>query len=272
LSTLRSVQLSSLRLLLLSSSNEPVALRFILRSAAALACFLALVLTRSRGGLICFSAGLLVAVGLIVVGRIKVRSWYVMACAAAAVALVFNWLTQTDRIGSYGLVDYARSTVYENCIEAIRQRPILGSGLGTFPDLFPSVRGSDLSLWGVWDYAHSTILEIAVEMGVPIAAVCAVAAIASFLILLQSTLRLKDRTRNSFAAMTGIVVLVYLHAIIDFSLQIPGFLIVFWILLGCWLARSFARQPIAERASMRVDVAFKSTEGGAREPVEASTL
>lgn len=250
LTTLRSLQLSSLRLLLLTPSNEYVAFRFILRSAAALACFLALVLTRSRGGLICCSVGLLVAAGLIIAGRIRVRSWYVLASASGVMALVFNWLMKTGRIGSEGLLDSGRSTVYEICIEAIRRRPLLGSGVGTFVDLFPSIRGPDLSIWGVWDLAHSTILEIAVEMGVPIAAIIAFAAIASFLILLQSTLKSKDRTRNTFAAMTGITVLAYMHSVIDFSFQIPGFLIVFWILLGCWLARAYAEEPMDQRTNM----------------------
>jgi len=74
-------------------------------------------------------------------------------------------------------------------------------------------------------------------MGIPIAVLIALAAIASLFILLRATLRSKDRSRSSFAAMVGIMLLSYLHAIIDFSLQIPGFLIVFWILIGCRLAR-----------------------------------
>jgi O-antigen ligase len=178
------------------------------------------------------------------------------------VALVFYWLMQTERIGSEGLLDTGRATVYETCIEAIRQRPFFGSGVGTFADFFPSIRGKDLSMWGVWDLAHSTILEIAVEMGVPMAAMIAFAAIASVLILLRSALKSKDRTRNTFAAMTGIAALAYLHSTIDFSLQIPGFLIVFWILLGCWLARSYVREPIVHSENMRFDGNVSDERGG----------
>ena len=36
-------------------------------------------------------------------------------------------------------------------------------------NLFPSLRADNFSSGGVWDYAHSTILEIAVEMGIPVA-------------------------------------------------------------------------------------------------------
>jgi O-antigen ligase len=245
--TLQSLHFSSLRLLLLTPSNEHVAFRLILRSAAGLTCFCALLLTTSRGGLICCSLGLLVAIGLIIAGRIKTRSWYILGSAGAAVVATFSWLIRTGRIGSQGLLDDGRWSVYGYCIEAIRQRPLLGAGLGTFADLFPSLRGPDLNRWGIWDYAHSTILEIAVEMGIPIAAMIVFAAIASFVILLRATLRSKDRSRSVFAATTGILVLGYLHSLIDFSLQIPGFFIVFWILIGCWVARSLAEEPVVRR-------------------------
>jgi O-antigen ligase len=266
--TLQSFRFSSLRLLLLTPANEHVAFKFILRSAAGLACFCALLLTKSRGGLICCSLGLLVAIGLIVAGRIKTRSWYILGSAGAVVAATFSWLTQTGRIGSQGLFDDGRWSAYGYCIEAIRQRPLLGAGVGTFADLFPSLRGPDLNRWGIWDYAHSTILEIAVEMGIPIATMIVFAAIASFVILLRASLRSKDRSRSSFAAMTGILVLSYLHSIIDFSLQIPGFLIVFWILIGCWVARSLAEEPAVRRTSPRKFAAVKPA-AEVQEPIGA---
>jgi hypothetical protein len=86
-------------------------------------------------------------------------------------------------------------------------------------------------------------------MGVPIAMMIVLASIASFIILLRATLRSKDRSRISFAAITGMTALAYSHSLIDFSLQIPGFLVVFWIMSGCWLARSFAEESAAWRAS-----------------------
>lgn len=264
--SLQSLHISSLRLLLLTPSNERIAFKIILRSGAGLTCFFALLLTGSRGGLICCCLGLFVAIGLMIAGEIKARSWYVVGSAGAVLAAIFSWLTQTGRIGSQGLFDDGRWFVYAHSIEAIRQRPLLGAGVGTFGDVFPSVRGPDFSAWGVWDFAHSTILEIAVEMGIPIAATIAFAAIASFLMLLGATLRSKDRSRSSFAALTGIVALAYLHSIVDFSFQIPGFSIVFWILLGCWLARASAEEPLIRSASARRFIAVKST-AEVREPV-----
>jgi O-antigen ligase len=118
----------------------------------------------------------------------------------------------------------------------------LGAGAGTFEDLLPSLRTENFNNWGVWDYAHSTVLEIAVEMGVPIAAMVVIAAIASLVVVAGGALQSEERNRSSLAAIAGIAVLTYLHSTVDFSLQIPGYLIVFAILLGCGLARSSTEQ------------------------------
>ena len=232
--------LSSIRLLLLNRANEHLAFSFLARSGAALTCFFALLLTGSRGGLICSCFGLLVAIILMVANRQKPRFRHMVGWGAAALAVTVVLLSRMGRIGSQGLFDDGRWSVYGFCVEAIRQRPLLGAGFGTFEDLFPSLRADSFYSWGVWDYAHSTILEIAVEMGIPVAAMVVMAASASLFILARAALRSDSRSRRPLAAITGIAVLSYLHSMIDFSLQIPGYLVLFGILLGCGLARASA--------------------------------
>ncbi len=231
---------SSIRLLLLNRANEHLAFSFLARSGAALTCFFALLLTGSRGGLICTCLGLLVAIILMVANRQKPRFRHMVGWGAAALAVTVVLLSRMGRIGSQGLFDDGRWSVYGFCVEAIRQRPLLGAGFGTFEDLFPSLRADNFYSWGVWDYAHSTILEIAVEMGIPVAAMVVIAALASLFILARAALRSESRSRRPLAAITGIVVLSYLHSMIDFSLQIPGYLVLFGILLGCGLAKASA--------------------------------
>jgi O-antigen ligase len=240
LSSLQSLRFSSIRLLLLSRSNEQLAFKIISRLGGALTCFFALLLTRSRGGLICTCLALLVAIGLMIANRQKPRFWLIVALGSAALVATAGLLSQMSVIGTKGLFDDGRWSVYGFCVEAIRERPLLGAGIGTFADLFPSLRGNNFYSWGVWDYAHSTILEIAVEMGIPVAALVAITALASLLVLGSVTVKSGGRGQRSLAAITGIAVLGYLHSMIDFSLQIPGYLIIFGILLGCGLARAFA--------------------------------
>jgi O-antigen ligase len=239
-SSLQSFRFSSIRLLLLVRANEQLAFRILARSAGALTCFFALLLTGSRGGLICSCLGLLAAIILMVANRKKPRFWHIIVWGSAALAATVVLLSQMGRIGSHGLFDDARWSVYGFCLEAIRQRPLLGAGVGTFADLFPSLRADDFYSWGVWEQAHSTILEIAVEMGIPVAALVVVAALVSLFILARATVNSEGRSRRSLAAISGIAVLSYLHSMIDFSLQIPGYLVLFGILLGCGLARASA--------------------------------
>jgi O-antigen ligase len=253
-SSFQSFGFSSVRLLLLTRSNEQLAFRVIAQSASALACFFALLLTGSRGGLICSCLGLLVAIMLMFASSQKLRFWRVVVSASVALAVAVVLLVRIGRIGSQGLFDDARWSVYGYCLEAIRQRPVLGAGLGTFPDLFPSLRADDFRSWGVWDYAHSTILEIAVEMGIPVGALVIIAALASLFILARAAVKSQIRDRCSLAAITGIAVLTYLHSIVDFSSQIPGYLILFGILLGCGLARASAPRRRSVRSPMPAEI------------------
>jgi O-antigen ligase len=236
----QSFQVSSIRMLLLNRSNEHIALRIIARSASAFACFFALLLTGSRGGLIGSCLGLLVAIILMAGNGKKPRFFNMAVWGSVALAVTVALLSRKGRIGSQGMFDDARWSVYGFCVEAIRQRPFLGAGVGTFEDLFPSLRADNFSSAGVWDYAHSTILEIAVEMGIPVAAMVVLAALASLFILARAAINSKGRSRRSLAAIAGVAVLSYLHSMIDFSLQIPGYFVLFGILLGCGLARASA--------------------------------
>lgn len=237
-SSLQSFRSWSLRLLLLNRSNERLAFRIILQAGSALVCFFALLLTASRGGLICSCLGLILAIVLMTAHRERPRVWHIVVFGSVAFAVAIALLSRIGRIGSEGLFDDARWSVYGFCLEAIGHRPFLGSGVGSFADLFPSLRADNFYSWGVWDYAHSTILEIAVEMGIPVAGMIVIAAVGSLLILARAAVRSRGRSRYTLAAITGIAVLSYLHSIIDFSLQIPGYFVVFGILLGCGLARA----------------------------------
>lgn len=246
---LQSIEKSSLRALLLNSLNERVAISLILRASAALTCLFALLLTNSRGGLIASSVGLLAALAVLEIKRFRRRMGYAIALSIGVLIALAVWLTQMGRIASEGVIDDGRWQVYGLVAEAIGRRPWLGAGAGSFEMLFPSLRTADLSSWGVWDYAHSTILEIAVEMGLPVAAMVALAALASIFILVRRALKADQRHRGSLAAFVGIAVLTYLHSLIDFSLQIPGYALPFGILIGCGLADAAAERSSRRRKS-----------------------
>lgn len=266
LAEFQSARLSTLRSLLIVRSNEALAFKIVLQSGATLLCLFALLRTGSRGGLICSSIGILAAVTLMVVNNWKLRRRYAVAFVLATGFLTLRMVFGMTRIASQGLIDDNRLAVYALSWQSIKERPILGAGIGTFPDLFPAFRSNDLWTWGIWDYAHSTILEIAFEMGIPIALFIMIAAISSVIILVRAAAKSELRDRVILGAVAGIAILTYLHSLIDFSLQIPGYLIVFAILLGCGLARALSSK-IQKRAPKR---SFdRNDTGSAEHPVLA---
>ena len=121
--SLQSLRFSSIRLLLLIALERTSRVQAsCVRSGAALACFFALLLTGSRGGLICTCLGLLVAIVLMVVNRRKPGFWLRRSLRRpSALALTAALLSRTGRIGSQGLFDDGRWSVYGFCLEAIRR-------------------------------------------------------------------------------------------------------------------------------------------------------
>ncbi|WP_169776431.1 O-antigen ligase, partial [Escherichia coli] len=59
------------------------------------------------------------------------------------------------------------SDVFVMVVDAIKTSPWTGIGLGTFQDVFPAYRTGDLTSRGLWDKAHNSYLENALELGIP---------------------------------------------------------------------------------------------------------
>ncbi len=257
-SALRSLRFISLRLLLVARTDEKLAFKIIARLIGALVCYFSLILSHSRGGVIALCLGLLLAILLLFFSK---RQWWITLGFAVIAATVAAFLiSRGGRLASQGFFDDARWLVYRSCLDAIWQRPLLGSGAGTFADVFPAFRSNELSNWGVWEHAHSTPLEIAVEMGLPIAALVVVAALGALLILIRAALRSDARSRPIFAGVAAVMALGYAHTTIDFSLQMPGYFILFCMLAGAGVARAMSplgadhsavKSPRTQRRSSR---------------------
>jgi O-antigen ligase len=123
-------------------------------------------------------------------------------------------------------------------LRMIADHPWFGTGQGTFAEAFPAYRSADVSMWGVWDMAHNTLLELAADMGVPIAGLAVAAWIVIFAVLIYGA-RVRRRDLIIPVAALSVGILAVLHSLIDFSLQIPGYSIVVLSLVGAGLAQSF---------------------------------
>lgn len=144
------------------------------------------------------------------------------ALSASALLLVLAG-SLAERVDRNGLFDPFRLEVYRLCWNLVVEHPWLGIGAGAFTAVFPSVRSDTLGLFGIWDRAHSTPLELAVEMGLPFA----VAVAAFWLATAIRLVRTGWRQGYPQAAIVGAAaaLLAGLHSTIDFPLQTAGFLV-----------------------------------------------
>lgn len=210
--------------------------------AAFLACLIAMFLTGSRAGVILSMLAAVMAFGLftltaIRLGRNRMRLLLMAGCVTIVLMQVLG-AGVLGRLDRQGLSGEGRVETYRSTLAMIDDHPWLGTGLGTFAWVFPAYRGDAESSWGIWDRAHSTPLEIAAEMGVPLAAVVVASWAGAFIIL---GFGLWNRNRDHIVVIAALAVggLAVLHSLIDFSLQIPGVAVIVLALVGAGLAQSF---------------------------------
>ncbi len=224
---------------LLSEFSGPIILRFTLF----ILCLAAMLLTNSRAGIVFSLMTLVMAFGFYFRRDLSGRGTLVAALAAGGlIALVVLQVlggNVSGRFDMQGLSDEGRFETYRSTLRIIADHPWFGTGLGTFAWSFPFYRSDKLSAWGVWDRAHSTPLELASDLGVPLAALIILAWIIVLTMLIRGMIvRLRDLIVP--VAAFSVASLGLVHSCIDFSLQITGYSIVVFALVGAGLAQSFS--------------------------------
>jgi O-antigen ligase len=222
---------------LLVDMRRSVLVRFILLFV----CLSALFMTGSRAGVI-VSLMILALTFLIYFRRDLPRGkgllMTLLGCVVVSVVMlqILGGSVGT-RIDEFGFSDAGRIAAYRSTLDIIASNPWFGTGLGTFPAAFPPYRSGAISMWGIWDMAHSTPLELASEMGVPFASLLGVAWAAA-LATLCIGLRIRRHNETVRLAALAVSLIALLHSLVDFSLQMPGYSIVVFALLGVGLSQT----------------------------------
>jgi O-antigen ligase len=202
----------------------------------------AILLSGSRGGIAS------TIVGLVVLGALTLRLRKqqfaeqreaiiaVGAVLVAATFLVFGDIL-AGKIDRQGFGDESRMAVYMITIRSILNAPLLGYGYGTFADVFPMFRDQSVSIWGKWQMAHNTYVEVFQGLGVVFGSML----VASVVILVLrcvrgATMRQMNETLPCVAASAGF--LLGAHTLVDFSLQMQAIALTFMALLGAGVAQS----------------------------------
>lgn len=204
-------------------------------------CLTAMFMTSSRAGVTISLVGMVGA--FIIFFRRDLprgKTLFIAIAAAGSIALIlleFLGGNVGARFDINGLADLGRIEAYRSTLRMIADRPWFGTGLGTFAWAFPPYRSPAISMYGVWDRAHSTPLELAAEMGIPLAVLAAVGWLTVLGILWRGVVAKRRRDILPLGALT-VALIALLHSLVDFPLQIPGYAIVILAIVGMGLARS----------------------------------
>jgi O-antigen ligase len=251
---------------LLRDTPKDVVIRFVMLFV----CLSAMFMTSSRGGVL-ISLGVMIVTFIIYFGRdMPPVIGFVVAplvCLATGVLLLhFFGGNVTTRIDLQGLSDAGRLSAYRSTLRIIADNPSFGTGLGTFAQAFPAYRESDISMQGLWGIAHSTPLELASEVGIPLALIVASAWIIALVVLVFGVLGRRSSMTAPLSAF-AVSMIGLLHSSIDFSLQITGYSIVVFALLGIGLSQAICEKSARER-SVSVNSTWRSPRSGSRRKIQ----
>lgn len=228
---------------------ETVFGRAIIRTLVTLMLLVALMLTGSRAGIASSLIGLFILLltyarrstgrmpQIATIGAVSVLA--VGIVAALGNNLLISRLSNLDT--DVSALD--REIVYSATLDAIETAPWTGTGYGTYREVFAAYRPSALSSRSYWDKAHQVYLENALELGIP----AALALNLSILLLTVELVRgLRRRRRNRMYAAVGLAatILVGLHSLLDFSLQIPAVSYFYAFVFGLAVSQSWPASRI----------------------------
>ena len=204
-------------------------------------CLMALFMTNSRAGTLASLLGMIAAGVIYLRADLPKRSNLIVAIVISLglAYLVLQILggNVNQRFETSGFADEGRLSTYQATLRIIADHPWFGTGLGTFIWAFPAYRPST-SLQTVWDMAHSTPLEMAAELGIPLTVLVGLGLVTAFFVLIRGVRTRRRDVIIPLCALTTSSVAI-LHSCVDFSLQITGFAVVIMALLGVGLAQSF---------------------------------
>jgi O-antigen ligase len=213
----------------------------------------ALLLTTSRAALFLSLSAILVVVALEQT-RSKSGNRYTsrIALGVAAVGLIIALTARGDLIGQRiagSIVSTSEESRWAAAMitwRAAMEKPLVGWGYGAFANVFPSYRDDSVAVSGTWLEAHNSYMEAMLGLGIPVAIVLWVGlGWIAWRCFRGAVTRRQDELAPQVAF--GAFLIVAVHALVDFSLQIQGIALTFAAIIGAGVAQSWSTRAAQER-------------------------
>jgi O-antigen ligase len=191
----------------------------------------AFILTQSRGAWVSLGSSLLVMLLLMVSGK-NSRARMMMIAALLIVAVVSLVYFTGDMMGSRMAtitsagegedVSGGRFKIWQGAIGMIKERPLIGAGIGDFDHGFYRYRPLGFNARAV--YAHNDYLHMAAEMGV----FAPLIMIWIFAVVIRDGLAKRGKSPYAFGCAIGVLSLA-IHGAVDFNFHIPANMLLFTV-------------------------------------------
>lgn len=165
-------------------------------------------------------------------GRKWIKSFLVISFLFITIISLYIGIGATfERFSLNKLLSENRPVYWANTIGIFKDFPVFGSGLGTFPSLYPDREegGKIVRLF----HAHNDYLEYLSEIGV-IGMILLLGGV--FFVLVKSFIVWRERRYHEIKGISlgGIVAIfcILLHSITDFNLHIPANMLLFSVVLS----------------------------------------
>lgn len=140
-----------------------------------------------------------------------------------------------------------RLELYRLCLEMIKDFPLLGTGYGSFQTAFIFYQDETLPNTVFWDKAHNSYLEVLIGLGLPVG----LALLSAFgWAVMRCRKAFIYRQRNRYFSVLGLssTLLIGLHSLADFSMQIQAITFAYLVIIGAAVAQSWSsRSPAGPR-------------------------
>ncbi len=205
---------------------------------SALAVFLlaAILFSRSRMGILSVAVGTgTLSLAWLLSTPYRRRAIVVLTIFLVVVAGFSVWIGLDpvfERFAQLEADTVPRLQVWRDALALVSAHPWLGSGFGSFADVYPQVQTALPEK--IVEHAHNDYLQVAVELGVP-TALLLFAAIAWLVVrgLLTGMFRhLRSPERFELLGCAAGVLALLVHSAADFNLQLPANAMLFATLLG----------------------------------------
>jgi len=211
----------------------------------------ALALTGSRAGIASSMVGVAgFFCAMAVHRRWSLRRWGILLGVCLVALLLFVSMGGDALLSRLGEAKIDEDTsmrlmAYDLAMQAIRDNPWFGFGLGSFDGAFHLYRTENLPLW--FHHAHNDYIEMMMDLGVPVALVL-FAGFAALVSCCVPALRHRRKGGVFPALALGVSALVGVHAFVDFSLHIPAIAATYAALLGLGVAQSWSSREENSRS------------------------